>query len=438
MKMNKNIISPYNKTLSILAICFCLVLAFVLLYPTTQAFADFDDLSENTMVNFNQYIQNDYINYSTSSYFANTLPTGTYYMKINSNVNTRILFVYTGGEYYQKAITTGQNSFIITFSNQINALQFDNAITYQNFNAINLTQMFGENIPTLDQANDYFTASYYPYNTGTQMPFSKSYLQGYQEGAQSVYDSMTITFNSYTIGANSQTYANNTIERGTLAFDQQYSAYAFSGVIAINLLGEVQRGTNMDIDFELYIPDLQGESTSYAESFLLYFAYVDSNNNLIDMTGIIPHYLGAWTNKYQGNFALPITTSTIYCYLDYNTIGDNFGPTQAIASKSDITFIGLDVAQLVNNAYNKGASDTTAKYSYGGVLYQSIYDLGKAEGIAEGNSYATGLDVIATTFTQVFSIFNIEILPGIPLTIFILLPLLFGLIMFIVKLTKGD
>ena len=123
--------------------------------------------------------------------------------------------------------------------------------------------------------------------------------------------------------------------------------------------------------------------------------------------------------------------------MDYNTIGGNLLPITAIASKSDITFKGLDIAQIVNNAYNKGASDTNAKYSVGGLLYQSIYDLGKSEGIAQGNTFVNGLDVIATTFTKVFSIFNVEILPGIPLSVFILLPLLFGLIIFVVKITKG-
>lgn len=440
MNMNKIIKKPSYKTLPILAIICCLILASVLFIPNQNVYAEYNDLNENTLVNFNQYIQDTYINYTTDSYFGNDLPVGKYYIRINSNVNTSILFVYSGGAYYGKSITIGQNDFIIDFSNKINAIQFNNSITYKNLNAINLTQMFGAgNEPNLDQCKEYFTAEYYSYNKGTEIPFSKSYLQGYQEGAKSVFDSLTITLNSYTIGANSQTYANNTIERGELSFDQQYSAYAFSGVIAINLLGQVERGTNINIDFELTLPTLEGEPnvSEFAKKFILYFSYVDSNNNLVNITGVKPNYKGGWVNSYSGDFALPITTSTIYCYLNYNTIGDNFAPTTAIATKSDITFKGLDLAQIINNAYNKGASDTNAKYSVGGLLYQSIYDLGKSEGIAQGNSFVNGLDVIATTFTKVFSIFNIEILPGIPLSIFILLPLLFGLIMFIVKLTKG-
>ncbi len=438
MKMNKNILNPYNIALTILAICMLLILSFVMFIPHQSVYADYNELNENTLVNFNQYIQDNYINYSTNSYYGNSLPIGIYYGKINSNVNTSILFVFSGGGYYRQNIVSGNNNFKINISKQVQAIQFDNQITYTNFNMINLTQMFGQNnIPSLEQCQDYFTAQYYAYNTGTQIPFSKSYLQGYQEGAQSVYENLSITLNTYTIGANSQTYSNNTIERGELYFDNQYSTYAFNGVIAINLLGQVERGTNININFELIIPSLEGESTSIWESFPLYFAYVDSNNNLVNITGIKANYIGSLKNTYKGDFALPITTSTIYCYLQYNTVGGNLAPLSALANKSDISFKGIDIAQIVNNAYNKGASDTNAKYSVGGVLYQSIYDLGKSEGIAQGNTFVSGLDVIATTFTKVFSIFNVEILPGIPLSIFILLPLLFGLIMFIVKISKG-
>ncbi len=438
MKMNKNILNPYNITLTILAICMLLILSFVMFIPHQSVYADYNELNENTLVNFNQYIQDTYINYSTNSYYSNSLPIGIYYGKINSNVNTSILFVFSGGGYYRQNIVIGNNTFKINISNQVQAIQFDNEITYTNFNMINLTQMFGQdNIPSLEQCKDYFTAQYYAYNTGIEIPYSKSYLQGYKDGAQSVYENLTITLNTYTIGANSQTYANNTIERGELYFDQQYSSYAFNGVIAINLLGHVERGTNINIDFELFIPSLEGEPSNLWEKYPLYFAYVDSNNNLVNITGIKANYIGSLKNAYKGDFAIPISTSTIYCYLQYNNVGGNLAPLNAIANKSDITFKGIDIAQIVNNAYNKGASDTNAKYSVGGVLYQSIYDLGKSEGIAQGNTFVSGLDVIATTFTKVFSIFNVEILPGIPLSIFILLPLLFGLIMFIVKISKG-
>lgn len=460
MNMNKTIKHSY-KTLSILAIISCLILTFVLFIPNQSVHAEYNDLNENTLVNFNQYSKfnnylisgttdsNAYLNHNTDNLALTFNNTHKYFLMgyfeniNNNNASQFTLFFNTYTKVY--SFTTTNTYFIL---DGINNFDFARIFTLSpnstfnisvNINLIDLTQMFGAgNEPNLEQCREYFT-TYYPYNTGIQIPYSKSYLQGYQEGAKSVYDSLTITLNSYTIGANSQIYSNNTIERGDLTFDQQYSAYAFSGVIAINLLGQVERGTNINIDFELTIPSLEGEPNveTFAEKFILYFAYVDSNNNLVNITGVKPKYIGSWVNSYKGDFALPITISTIYCYLNYNTIGDNFLPTTAIATKSDITFKGIDIAQVVNNAYNKGASDTNAKYSVGGLLYQSIYDLGKSEGIAEGNSFASGLDVIATTFTKVFSIFNIEILPGVPLTIFILLPLLFGLIMFIVKLTKG-
>lgn len=463
--------------LTILAISILLILSIIIFIPNHNVYAEYNELNENTLVNFNQLFNNtisrsnyntititkDNLTYYIKGYFnewtlnlgfnegspsINLISGHKYYLDFNLNVlsgPTPELRIFASDSSYFNNGNEEQIINMISSKTCSIGLYVNNSINSSsnpyNFSStpvlIDLTYMFGEgNEPNLSQCKEYFITNY-PYNTGTQMPFSKNYLQGYTDGSQSVYDSLSITLNTYSIGANSQTYANNTIERGELYFDQQYSAYAFNGVIAINLLGQVDRGTNINIDFELIIPSLQGENTTIWESFPLYFAYVDSNNNLVNITGIKANYIGSLKNAYKGDFALPITTSTIYCYLQYNNVGGNLAPLSALASKSDITFKGIDIAQIVNNAYNKGASDTNSKYSPGGLLYQSIYDLGKAEGVAEGNSFLSGLDVIATTFTKVFSIFNVEILPGIPLSVFILLPLLFGLIIFVVKIAKG-
>ena len=466
MKMKNNSVTPYNITLTILAITMILILSFVVFIPNQKVYAEYSDLNNNSLVNFNQIAKpqlysNDFYNFGgtdSNGYFSISLKNKSvtwarmniadsfdtahkYYFVFNSDLgNGMNLYAKDGTvtlltNFVGSTILSGYNNYQFNMSSYFDSNP-NGSIKVQMM-CIDLTYMFGVgNEPNLQQAKEYFI-SYYPYNAGTQIPFSKSYLQGYQDGAQSVYENLSITLNSYTIGANSQTYANNTIERGELYLDQQYSTYAFNGVIAINLLGQVERGTNINIDFELIIPSLQGEPSNTWESFTLYFAYVDSNNNLVNITGINAKYIGSLKNAYKGDFALPITTYTIYCYLQYNTVGGNLAPLTALASKSDITFKGLDIAQIVNNAYNKGASDTNLKYSPGGVLYQSIYDLGKSEGIAQGNTFVSGLDVISTTFTKVFSIFNAEILPGIPLSVFILLPLLFGLIMFVVKIAKG-
>ncbi len=448
MKKYKSLRTPYM--LTILAICMLLILSIVMFNPIQNVYADYNELNESTLVNFNQMVLNENINrtYIKSSVIPITkknlnINNHKYYLHFDKNTSGIVAIGYNNGTSNVDLTTpsdTGAFDFIFLCSKVMyfSVYSVVDNLSLTNFNIIDLTLMFGTgNEPNLEQCKEYFTAQYYPYNEGTQIPYSKSYLHGYQEGAQSVYESLSITLNSYTIGANSQTYANNTIERGELYFDQQYSTYAFNGVIAINLLGQVERGTNINIDFKLTIPSLQGEPKNIWESFPLYFAYVDTNNNLVNITGIKANYNGSLDNIYKGDFALPITTSTIYCYLQYNSVGGNLAPLSALATKSDITFKGLDIAQIVNNAYNKGASDTNSKYSPGGLLYQSIYDLGKAEGISEGNSFVNGLDVIATTFTKVFSIFNVEILPGIPLSVFILLPLLFGLIMFVVKIAKG-
>lgn len=462
MKMKStNVNLSYNKAMSLLAFCLCLVLAFALFLPSTTTYADYSDLNENSIVNFNQLIafnsiygggkNNDYAIYwssqednvvATLKYDIEILANHKYYWCVKDNENNYYNMFNLGGNSNIRPNQISTIEGTATY-NDIRRFNWYNEIplnTTLYFIFVDLTTMFGSSFePNLEQCKDLFTANYYNYTTGTSIPLNKSYLQGYQDGANAVYDALTITFNAYTIGSNSQTYGNNTIERGTLYFDNIYSAYTFTGVISINMLSNITRGTNINVNFKLWIPDLQGENSNYARSFKLYFGYLNDNNELIQIVEIEPIPLtGVQENTYQGNFVLPIDTQTIYCWVDYNTIGDNFSPTSIIAYQTEMSFKSVDIGLLINNAYNNGASATTLEYQPGGIRYDSIYQLGKANGLAEGNTFGNGLEIIGTTFTQVFSFFNIEILPGIPLTIFILLPLLVGLIIFIVKMTKGD
>lgn len=435
MKMNKKTISPYNIALIILALCLCLVLSFAILTPSLQVYADYNELPENTIVNFNQYIQNDKINgtYNAGQYYSNVLPVGKYYINIESSDTADILLVYSGGGYYRLQVRNGSYSNIFTINNQISAIQFDNNITYTNFNAINLTQMFGsdnDNL-TLEQCKELFSADYYNYTTGTQMPLSKSYLQGYQEGANDVWESLTTTYNNDILGTITTPSTINGFE-SNVAYDSQYSRYLVEGLAQLDFGATITSQVNYKGTYWLsnysggiYIvffkyegsvltPLIISEITQAPSNVQNATPYCDITFNINNVQQI---YFGFFTSTNTFNND---TSTTMYCWT------------------SELELNTIDVALLIQSSYTRGVIETTKEYSEGGSKYDTIYNLGKAEGIAESNGYATGLDVIATTFTQVFSIFNIEILPGIPLTIFILLPLLVGLIFFIVKMTKGD
>ena len=327
----------------------------------------------------------------------------------NADMTTQVL----GGTYKQ---TTYQCSFYVTM--------------------IDLSTCFGVgNEPNLEQAQEYFTASYYSYTTGTPMPFSKDYLQGYQDGATDLMESLTITYNAYTIGASSTAYGNNDIARGDIYFDSAYGAYTFTGVIGVSLYGNVEAGTNFSIDFQLWFPEFSGESLDYKLSYKLTFAYLDeSTNTLIDITTINPTN-DAWTNTYIGDFVLPATTNKIYLYLEKYEDPDYY--IRTFAFNSEMTFKSVDIGLLMTNSYQRGAADIQEKYNINGVEYNAIYQKGFLAGQAAQNATIGTMGYIAAAFTGLGTILQIELLPGIPFSLFILLPLMLSLIFFVVKLSKG-
>ena len=410
-----------------------------------KAHAEYADLAgTNTLVNFNQLISlpvsnvsnnvsNSYYTSITAfSYLANHL----IYIKSN-NTNDHKLALGNNSSVYEYV----ENDYIFSYTGNLNfnSIVYDSGLpsgTYY-LNFIDLTQMFGAgNEPNLEQAREYFTAEYYSYTTGSLVPYSKDYLQGYQDGANDLLDAMTITYNAFTIGASSTTYANNIIERGEFEFSQMEGYYYFSGVIGISLNSIVERGTNFEVDYTFLIPDLQGESQSYKLSFTLHFAYVDENNNLIDIVEITPTNEGNY-NFYNGSFVLPISTSKIYCYVNYGRVGQNESPTQCFAFKSDLTFKSTDIAMLMNNSYQRGYSDMQERYNINGDLYNEIWTLGYNNGLAQQNATIGTMDYAKAAFIGIGEILKIELLPGVPFSLFILLPLMLGLITFVVRLSKG-
>ena len=427
-----------------------------------KAHAEYTDLAgTNTLVNFNQISDNVNVyksgkaSISEGSYYYANVSTNnainftighTYFFigKINSgssNIYKMSLYLNSYSNVFDFNFTRNTGYFVMNTTSyslfRVYALDTNDFNCNYTLNVIDLTVMFGENnIPNEQQANEYFTAEYYNYTTGTLVPYSKDYLQGYQDGANDLLEAMTITYNAFTIGSSSTTYANNIIERGEFEFSQMEGYYYFSGGIGISLNSIVERGTTFDVDYTFLIPDLQGESQSYKLSFTLHFAYVDENNNLIDIVEISPTNEGNY-NSYNGSFVLPISTSKIYCYVNYGRVGQNESPTQCFAFKSDLTFKSTDIALLMNNSYQRGYSDMQERYNINGDLYNEIWTLGYNNGLAQQNATIGTMDYAKAAFIGIGEILKIELLPGVPFSLFVLLPLMLGLITFVVKLSKG-
>lgn len=394
-------------------------------FASNEAHAEYEDLAgTDTLVNFNQYIQNNYINYTTSSYYVNTLPIGSYYMRINSNVNTRILFVYNGGSYYAKSITIGQNDFIINFSNQINAIQFDNAITYTNFNAINLTQMFGaDNTPNLEQAQEYFTAEYYNYTTGTTLPYGLDYLEGYEKGIQDFQNSLTATFNNDILGTLSFAANIAGFDNSNIAYDANLSRYLVEGLAGFRLGNSISSPINFHADLFL---------TNYSGGlYLAIFNYTENGTLLPLWVGEVQ--VGSNLEYIDANFNI-VNVDTLYFGLfDKNNEFNTSTSVSAYFVSTELKIFNIDIAALVNSAIGQ----TKSAYVEGGAEYEAIYNKGYLKGIAEQNATIGTMDYIGAAFFGIGSILAIELLPGVPFSLFILLPLMFGLIAFVVKLSKG-
>ena len=450
--------------LLVLQILFCAFdLAIYFKNKDNVANAEYNDLSSDTLVNFNQLLRftsatsyvsrvDNNVGLRFSSGFNSQFPANInfnaianhrYYL-FNDNNNGDFRLYLTGGITQEfNTIYEPTSDVNITQLFVVNTSLVDLDVNIH-FNIIDLTLMFGSDSDnlTLEQAKEYFTADYYEYNTGTAIPYSKDYLQGYNDGANAVYEALTITFSDYTIGANSVSYGNNVIEKGQIIYDSNYGAYMFTGVIGIDLLQEINAGTNININFDLYIPDLQGESGDYYKNFKLTFAYIDNSNNLTNIATIEPvKSTDVYENLYTGTIILPLTTRYLYMYVDYARVGQNEAPTQIFSFNSSMSFRSLDVGLLMKNSYLQGQQAGEQKYAYGTDGYNNIYNLGFANGSnnsANGSIFTNGWTWVGMIFHEIGDILSIELLPGIPISLFVALPLLVGLLFFIVKITKGS
>jgi hypothetical protein len=82
--------------------------------------------------------------------------------------------------------------------------------------------------------------------------------------------------------------------------------------------------------------------------------------------------------------------------------------------------------------YNQGYGDGE---EFG---YEQGYETGFEDGFNELNNTASGLfQILGSAFTSVGSIFNIMILPGITIGMLVFVPIIFALLLFIIKILRG-
>lgn len=429
-------------------------------FASNEAHADYEDLAgTDTLVNFNQIANwysrtNDYYNWSqpnTEGYSSVSLKntsitwaraylygTGTtinsthkYFIKYNSNTGTRAIIWNStdgnSGSYYLNSgsgiIVSGYNAY--QFNLQDYFVNNPSGIIYVNFSMIDLTQMFGaqnDNL-TLEQANEYFTADYYSYTTGTTIPYGLDYLEGYQKGIQDFQNSLTATFNNDILGTLSFAANIAGFDNSNIAYDANLSRYLVEGLAGFRLGNSISSPINFHADLFL---------TNYSGGlYLAIFNYTDNGTLLPLWVGEVQ--VGSNLAYIDANFNI-VNVDTLYFGLfDKNNEFNTSTSVSAYFVSTELKIFNIDVAALVNSAIGQ----TKSAYVEGGAEYEAIYNKGYLKGIAEQNATIGTMDYIGAAFSGIGSILAIELLPGVPFSLFILLPLMFGLIAFVVKLSKG-
>ena len=438
-----------NKTKRIICISLCILLIALSLagviwalyskFSKQEAHADYADLAgTDTLVNFNQLIPQTKINGSGSPIWTSIYSrsdfvmyrTHKYYIRVN-NTGSYDFVIATGDAWTEfiailTANSSNNNEAIVQIAHDASGLQIysEYNLTYKNFNLIDLTQMFGAgNEPNLQEAQEYFTAEYYNYTAGITIPYGLDYLEGYQKGIQDFQNSLTATFNNDILGTLSFAANIAGFNNSNIAYDANLSRYLVEGLAGFRLGNSISSPINFHADLFL---------TNYSGGlYLAIFNYTD--NGTLTPLWVGEVQTGTNLAYIDANFNI-VNIDTLYFGLfDKNNEFNTYTSVSAYFVSTELKIYNIDVAALVNSAIGQ----TKSAYMEGGAEYEAIYQKGYLRGIAEQNATIGTMDYIGAAFTGIGSILAIELLPGVPFSLFVLLPLMFGLIAFVVKLSKG-
>lgn len=434
-----------NKKIFIVLILIFLTLVFagvMTFLSCEEAHAEYLDIitDPQTIVNFNQlvldqYTHDAYLNLGSGSTRVtitnNDLNiTGTNYYYIKYNVSDSCSFYYFDTTFHNYMYLENSGSFIAILEN-IN--QFDivksSPVTLFSMCIINLTQMFGSgNEPNLEQSNNLFTAQYYNYTNGT--PLSLGSLNAYQQALIDIMGSYSYSLNISALGLNSYAY-NYQNSDAYFQYDATYNYWYFLNMFGTPLFTTLDPGTRITIDYNFWAP-----SDNPTDNYLAIGAMIDNNFSIIFTSDQTIDLRGPQSDS----FVLPASVNALYFGIYDST-------TRAIDKEANLFVIDfnikadvIDLTTAITNSYLSGQQSTLSKYRPGGSVYDAIYNLGFADGAnnsANGSIFTDGWSWIGTMFHSVGEIFSMTLLPGIPLGLFVALPLLLGLIFFIVRVSKG-
>lgn len=464
----KNIIRSYDKraleTLFACALVLCILsvslVAFGYSSQNKIAYADYEtDILNNSsaVVNFNQMFDfnnttgNTYTTKSNNFYVINGNITAEYWGSVGLSSG----FI-NGHKYYLHIKQDGNNcrfiidnstlrgsaSAIITLSSYVdNAYYFIvcNTGNYSNYKfqvyIIDLTTMFGENnIPNLEQCENLFQAEYYNYTTGQAVSISG--LNSFIEGVNYAYDQLNfdvVNSSAYTTAYidpsinNSNAFIERYVDMGV---NGQYLYLKARGYLSIPLSQTLSQGSILNFG---YTDPGQGGSGNYLYIGILY------NNNFIPVMNISTHLTDDTTTNLT--MTIPYSTNTIVFVEssteDYFTFVDSafwLGDLQVNYAQLDVQVL---INSIVNDELRKQKEYYDGYYSYG-EGYTRIYNQGLQDGSATGQAFTDSMTFTGSVFHAIGDILSMQVIPNIPLGLFVALPLLVGLLFFIVKIAKGS
>lgn len=432
--MLNKIKNNHNLSIYFLIAVIVAVISFSLLSPIQQkAYAESSEI-----VNFNQLLRFT----SATSYVSrvdnnvglrfasgfnsqfpatidfNAIANHKYYL-FNDNNNGDFRLYLTGG------VTQEFNTIYSPYSNisitQLFVVSPSNVELNKNihFNIIDLTLMGIDNY-TLEQCQNLFTSDYYSYTTGTPVN-----LNGFGSYAQGVIDTLGNTY--LTLNENilsglltAYNYGGYSSE---VVFDQAQAGYLFTGFGLVNLGYQISQTTQFDFEGQIYQPNMNNK-------YMIISAF---NGNDIYIVGNID----VSNYNFTGSITLPAGTDKfLICFSDSST--GYSGLSQVVAYQIKMSYNSVDIQGIVNTMYNAGLHYNQAYYSEGGDGYTEIWYQGYNRGLAQAsNVIGESWDFIGGTFTSLGQLFNIELMPNITLGLFIAIPLLLGLLLFILKITRS-
>ena len=442
-----------KKTTRIICITLCVLLialsAAGVIYALYSKFSNnqaYAEETEETIVNFNQFSKyyeyqisssnvNVYYVLDNTNYLPNTLQSSHVYyydFTINSSSNFHSIEIYSSG--YNRIMTSaannGKGNGTFTGASDIMAqgrayILSGNSISV-NFNLIliDLTLMYGDTIAntlTLEELEQIFTAQYYSYTTG--MTIDSTGFEQYNAGVMSARESMTITTTSANIAENlDNVVINSSYGSTSKSLIQGYMVWsAQSNYSNCTALFNLETNFNEGDYFEFEFYTITGADSltlpNFNQFYDLQIVAIDSNNNIVPLANVKAQDSNSITTK--AAFYLPFSTDKLYITTPHNYIVGYNNFTIKITT-TNLTALSL---YSYKDGYRQGNS--------------SGYNKGYNKGISEQNATLGTMEYIGAAFTGIGSILQIELLPGIPFSLFILLPLMFGLIAFVVKLSKG-